>query len=302
MTMEVRELLSWVALDTSGHASGSSTPKRLESVVLVTPLPPKQEDLAKPVDMSSQVSAPDDAEMEDASLEEIPATSSPTAGTPGPSSNAPPLDIAHLQEEAKKGLGDLLVTKSLVDTHWQKLVADFGMTLQQNESKTTESIKEAKAVCTHSIKEAEANCVHAIKEAETHCSTAIREAESWGASQADSIQQSHAKNAQHLKEEAIEEESKGQLNFLSTCQATLIGGPPKSYGMLAASYHILQGHTPMSHLFNISQGPSPSEQGSVPGASSPSAPTAPGPSPRPKWQHHSPDPMGVLPLSEATSS
>ena len=26
MTMEVRELLSWVALDTSGHASGSSTP------------------------------------------------------------------------------------------------------------------------------------------------------------------------------------------------------------------------------------------------------------------------------------
>ena len=30
MTMEVKELLSQVALDTSGHASGSSTPKRLE--------------------------------------------------------------------------------------------------------------------------------------------------------------------------------------------------------------------------------------------------------------------------------
>ena len=28
MTMEVRELLSWAALDTSDHASGSSTPKR----------------------------------------------------------------------------------------------------------------------------------------------------------------------------------------------------------------------------------------------------------------------------------
>ena len=40
LTMEVRELPSWVALDASGHASGSSTPKRLEPMVLVTPLPP----------------------------------------------------------------------------------------------------------------------------------------------------------------------------------------------------------------------------------------------------------------------
>ena len=100
--MEMRELLSQVALDTSGHASGSSTPKRLEPVVLVTPLPPKWEEFARPVDMSSQMSAPDDAEMEDPSLEEIPATSTPTAWTPGPSSDAPPLDGAHLQEEANK--------------------------------------------------------------------------------------------------------------------------------------------------------------------------------------------------------
>ena len=132
MTMEVRELLSWAALDTSGHPSGSSTPKRLEPMVLVTPLPPKWEDLAKPVDTSSQVSAPDEAEMEQASLEEIPATSSPMAETPGPSSDAPPLDIAHLQEEANKPLRDLLATKSTIDAHWQKLVAKFGMTLQHN--------------------------------------------------------------------------------------------------------------------------------------------------------------------------
>ena len=44
MTTEVRELLSWLVLDTSGHASGSSTPKRLEPMVLVTPLPTKLED------------------------------------------------------------------------------------------------------------------------------------------------------------------------------------------------------------------------------------------------------------------
>ena len=83
---------------------------------------------------------------------------------------------------------------------------------------TEESIKEAKACCAPSIREAETTCAHSIKEAEAHCSTANREAEAQGASQASSIQQSHAKGIQHLEEEAIEEESKGQLNFLSTAK------------------------------------------------------------------------------------
>ena len=203
MTREVRELLSQAALDTSGHVSGSSTPKRLQPMVLITPLPPKWEDLAKLVDTSSQVSTPDDAEMEDPSLEEIPATSSPIAGTAGPSSNSPPLDIACLQEEANKALGDLLATKPSINAHWQKLVSDFSMTLWQNESKTLESIKEAKAHCAHSIKEAEA-----------HCSLAMWEVESQGATQASSIQQSHTEDVQHLKEESLEEERREQLNLM----------------------------------------------------------------------------------------
>ena len=53
MTMEVKELLSQVGLDISEHASGSSTPKRWEPIVLITPLPNKPEDFPKPVDMSS---------------------------------------------------------------------------------------------------------------------------------------------------------------------------------------------------------------------------------------------------------
>ena len=120
--------------------------------------------------------------MEDASLEEILTPSSPTAEAPGPSSDAPPPDMAHLWEEANKALGNLLAIKSSIDAHQQKLVSEFSMALCQNDSKTTESIKEAKAICTCSI-----------PEAETHCSTAIREAEAQGASQTGSIQQSHAK-------------------------------------------------------------------------------------------------------------
>ena len=72
------------------------------------------------------------------------------------------------------------------------------MDLWQNDSKTTESMKEAKAICAHStqeaetlcsttIKEAKATCAHSIQEAKTLCSTAIRDVEAQGASQADSL-------------------------------------------------------------------------------------------------------------------
>ena len=69
MTMEVRELLSQAGLDTSGHVSGNSTPKRLNPVGILTPPPHKLGDICRPVDTSSQVGTPDDAEMVEAYLE-----------------------------------------------------------------------------------------------------------------------------------------------------------------------------------------------------------------------------------------
>ena len=102
------------------------------------------------------------------------------------------------------------------------------MGLGQNDSKTTESIKEAKVICTCStqeaktlcsttIKEAKATWTYSIQEAKTLCSMAIRDAETLGASQTDSLHQSHTKSIQHLEEQTIVEESKSQLDFLSTC-------------------------------------------------------------------------------------
>ena len=134
MTTEVRELLYWVALDTSGHASGSSNPIRLEPMVLVTPLPPKPDDFPKPVDTSSQVGALDDSKLEDSTPEDVHATYCPTIETPGPSGDIPPLDITHLWEEANKSLEDWLVIKSSVDVHQQKLVSEFSMSVHQNKS------------------------------------------------------------------------------------------------------------------------------------------------------------------------
>ena len=83
MIMEVKELLSQVMLDTSGHASGNSIPKRPNPVVILIRPPHKLRDPSRPVDTSSQVSTPEDAEMAEASLEEIPTATSPTAKTPG---------------------------------------------------------------------------------------------------------------------------------------------------------------------------------------------------------------------------
>ena len=96
MTMEVRSFLSWAMLGMSGHVSGTLTPKRPNPMVILTPPPHKLRDLPRLVDTSSQVSTPDNVEMLEASLEEVPTTISPIANTPGSRSGTPPTDASHL--------------------------------------------------------------------------------------------------------------------------------------------------------------------------------------------------------------
>ena len=189
------------------------------------------------------------------------------------------------------------------------------MALCQNESKTTESIKEAKATCDTANKEAKAtctcslqeaktlcskvkaNCTQSIQEAKTLCSTAIRDTEAPGASQASSLQKSHAKSILHLEGQAIEEQNRSQLDFLSACQTALRASPAELHSTLVAPYQVLMGQLPMSLLLNPSQAASSSEPAPIPKAPSPPALE---PSPRPKWQHPSPDPVDVLPPGGAT--
>ena len=263
MTMEVSKLLLRAVLDTSGLASGSSTPKRPGPLALATTLSLKPENSTKPVDTSSQVRAPDDMEMDDPTQEEICTSPSPPVKTLGPSSEASSPGVTQLQEEANKAMGCLLATRSPIDAHQRKQVSDFGMALCQNESETTKAIKEAKALCAHTIWDAETHqtlliskakvwhatlikeigdgCTHALVEAENTCSTAIWDAESWGTSQAHSIQQSHFKDIQCLEVDAIEEEGRHHLAFLATCSTTLRASPPKAHGIMLAPFHLLLG-------------------------------------------------------------
>ena len=214
MTMEVSELLSWVALDTSSHASGCSTPKRPVSLALGAPPPLMLESSAKPVDISSQVSPqasiPDGAELDDLTLEEI----SLPVETLGLGAGFLPGDVIQLKGEVGKAFGCLLVTRTSLDAHCRKQVSDLNMALCQNELETTKATKEARTLYTNTtreaevhramliskaeaqhttyIKEAKAECASIIAEAENHCCTAIRKMESHSTTQACSIQQSHA--------------------------------------------------------------------------------------------------------------
>ena len=129
ITMEVRNLLFQAILDMSGHVPGNSAPKRPNPVVVFTTLPPKLRNLSEPVDTSSQVSTPDDAEMVEASLEDFPTTISPIAETLRPSNGAPPADARHLREKANKALQELLATKSSIKAHRQKVFWELGMEL-----------------------------------------------------------------------------------------------------------------------------------------------------------------------------
>ena len=155
MTMEVRNLLSQMMLDTSGHGPGNSTSKRPNPVVMLTPPPHKLKELPKPADTSSQVSTLDNVEMVEASLEGVPTTISPIAVTTRYRSITPPADVPELWEKANKALEELLVTKLSIDACRWRAIWELGMELCQNKSETAESIKEARAICSHVIMDAD---------------------------------------------------------------------------------------------------------------------------------------------------
>ena len=102
------------------------------------------ENSIKPVDTSSQVSLqvsiPDDAELDDLTLEKA----SVPVKTLRLGTGILPGDVIQLQEEVGKALGCLLATRSSLDACCRKQVSDFEIALHQNESETTEAVKEAR--------------------------------------------------------------------------------------------------------------------------------------------------------------
>ena len=116
VTGDIRHACSWVR---------ELSPKRPNPVVILTPPPYKPKELPKPVDTSSQVSTQDGIKMAEASLGEVLTIISPIAMAPRSRSITLPEDMSQLHEKANKVLGELLVTKSSIDTHRQKGVRNW---------------------------------------------------------------------------------------------------------------------------------------------------------------------------------
>ena len=94
--------------------------------------------------------------------------------------------------------------KASIDASRQRAIWELSVELHQNKSKTSESIKEARAICSYVTLDTKALCSAIIKEAKTTqactiweaegvCSTAIRDAETWRASQAKLLHRQHGK-------------------------------------------------------------------------------------------------------------
>ena len=116
-------------------------------------------------------------------------------------------------------------------------------------------------------------------------------------SQAALFHKEHGNYMQDLEEQAIGEESRSCKDFFSTCQVILYNSPPDLKGILAASYHILLGQTPLLPPPVPLQKTPPVEEQST--TATPPTP-APKWSPRPKRWHPSPDPVESMPMGGIT--
>ena len=136
-----------------------------------------------------------------------------------------------------------------------------------------------------------------VQEAKPTCSRAISEVMAQRASQAESFQREHGNVMWDLEEQIIQEESRSQADFLSTCQVTLYNSPPELKNALATSYHILLGKTPLLPPLTLPQRTSPVGEQLTSAATSTPVPEK---SPKPKRWHPLPDPVESTPLGRTT--
>ena len=224
-----------------------------------------------------------------------------------------------LWRSANKALDDLLTTKVSIDTRRQRSMWELNVALCQSESKAAASIKEAKAACSQVTLDAHASCSGLTLEAKTTCSTVVRKAKTTRGNmvqvakatcskaiskvkahrvlQAELLHRVHGSIMWDLEGPVIQEESRSQADFLSTCQVVLHNSPPELKSILTTSYHISLGQTPLLPPLAPPQRTSPVEE--QPTMAAPPM-LAPKQSHMPKRWHPSPDPVESMPMGRTT--
>ena len=123
----------------------------------------------------------------------------------------------------------------------------------QNETKTSEAIKEIKAWYAAALSDAEATYVAAVgkvgaahsastREVEVIHATAVRKAEAASVVQTSKLQQVHLETIQTLEDEAIEEEKHACQSSPWACGTALQLCPNKTLGVLMYPIHLVTGN------------------------------------------------------------
>ena len=113
------------------------------------------------------------------------------------------------------------------------------------------TVKEVKATCIVAVKEAKMTQAHSIQEAKAACSTTIRDAEAWRPPGLSHSKGSMATSCRTWEMQAIQEESRGQADFLSTCQAALYTSPVELKSTFYWGRHLYLTH--LSHCKGLPQ-------------------------------------------------
>ena len=277
MTEEIEGILSSTMLDTSGQPSVHIFPRRPAPMASNTPVVNKGEvpsNSGEIVPVYPKQLPPSPHRSSQAGMADITAHSShsPSSipGTPDRSSSPTPLqlqtnsitlpdNVLHLQEEMNDAIVHLLTLKASVDVHQWKLISEMEIAYCQNESKTSEAIKEIKAHYVAALSDAQATHPAAVRDAEaTHSSsareaevihaTAVRKAEAASVMQTSKLQQDHQETIQTLEDEVIEEGRCAHLSILQACAVALQACPNQALGVLMYPIHLLTGNMSLTSL------------------------------------------------------
>ena len=183
-------------------------------------------------------------------------------------------DVLHLQEEMNNVMVHLLTLRASVDACQWRLISETEIAHHQNETKTSEAIKEVKAhymatlsddeaayvaaireaeathsasareadACTTAVREAEVIHATALREVEVICATAVREAEAASVVQTSKLQQIHHETMQTLEDEANDEEKHACQSFLWACGVATPGLSYRGSRGTYVPYNLLTGN------------------------------------------------------------
>ena len=203
------------------------------------------------------------------------------------------VDVLHLQEEMNSAMVHLLSARATMDMCHQWVISETEISHCQNETDTSEAIREiktqyaiaigdAKSTYGTAIRKVEAIHLASTSKVEVTSATGIRKAKAANAAQASRLQWQHQEAMQNLEEEALKEEKHAHQSFLWACGAAFQACPNDTLVKLMCPLHLLMGNPSLPRNLMVTSPFTARLRNPVTSPHCPSRPTTVVPSPRAK--------------------